>query len=88
MDQQRGMKVFIFCKSKRIALICKYDLKKKKIKRKEEKNFLFMWEEVFAYGKANQKGQQRQQTLGFCSSQQRNSNRWCMILETKIIFFL
>lgn len=29
MDKQRGRNVFIFSKSKRIALICNYDLKKK-----------------------------------------------------------
>lgn len=47
-----------------------------------------MWEEdLFTYSKANQKGQKQQQTLGICSSQQGNSNRWCMILGTKINFF-
>lgn len=58
MDKQRGMKDFIFSKSKRIALLRNYDFKKKEyMKRERRKNLLFMREEVFARGKASQKGQ-------------------------------
>lgn len=79
---------FVSSSIKRISFDRNCDFKREGRKEKGGKISFPMWEEaVFTYSKANQKEQKQRQTLGICSSQQGNSNRWCMILETKINSF-